>query len=220
MFTGIVKGVGTVVSVEARPGLRTIEIALPEGADAGLEIGASIAVDGVCLTVSRFSGRNASFDIMQQTLGTTTLGSLKKGDGVNIERAARANQEVGGHQLSGHIDCTAVITRIENPENNHVISIQVGAEWTKYIFAKGYIALNGASLTVASFDKSSREFVVWLIPETLRMTTFAQKSVGDVLNIEIDRTTQILVDSVYGFLEEQMKSGGQAFLSGPTRQIT
>ncbi len=215
MFTGIVKGVGSVQKIERRPGLHSIAIILPEGTERGVELGASIAVDGVCLTVSGLSGNLATFDVMQQTLAVTTLGQLREGSQVNIERAARANDEVGGHQLSGHIDFLARISKVETPENNHVLSIAVDVAWKKYIFAKGYIAVNGASLTVASFDKESSTFTVWLIPETLRLTTFGQKKVGDSLNIEIDRNTQIIVDSVFAFLEQHLPhAGGFSTLGG------
>lgn len=206
MFTGIVRGIGTVTAIEKKQGLHTIEIEFPAGAAEGLELGASVAVDGVCLTVCRFSDTTAAFDVMQQTLQTTTLGALEKGSRINIERAAKADQEIGGHQLSGHVDCTASVVKVERPENNHVLTMRVPEQWRKYLFAKGYIAVNGASLTIASCDRRTGDFTVWLIPETLRLTTFGEKGHDAVLNIEVDRTTQILVDTVYGFLEERLAS--------------
>ena len=203
MFTGIVKGLGVVTRIEKRAGLHTLTIELPEGARGEIERGASISVDGVCLTVTDISGDSVSFDVMQQTLNVTTLGKLENGSAVNIERAARAHDEVGGHQLSGHIDCMGQIVRVDRLENNHVLTISVEECFRPYIFARGYIAINGASLTVASVDEKG-DFAIWLIPETLRLTTFAQKNVADAVNIEIDRSTQVIVDTVRRFLKENI----------------
>lgn len=204
MFTGIVKGPGRIAGVERRSGLVTFDIELPPGAEAGLEIGASVAVDGVCLTVTSTSGRNATFDVMQETLSRTTLGELQEGSAVNIERAAKDGAEIGGHPLSGHIDCVVRVAAIEQPENNRVLTLEVPQPWIRYVFAKGYIALNGASLTVASVDKRASTFTVWLIPETLRMTTFGEKQQGSSINMEIERSTQVTVDTIRDFLEERL----------------
>ena len=197
MFTGIVQGIASVVAVSDKPGLRSLTLALPRGFDEGLAVGASVAVDGVCLTVTRcdVSGR-ADFDVMQQSLALTTLAGLGVGSRVNVERAARDGAEIGGHPLSGHVDTMARISGLRNPENNHVLRISVPAPFMRYIFAKGYIAINGASLTVAEVHKGEGWFEVWLIPETLRLTTFAGKREGDALNIEIERQTQVFVDTV------------------------
>ena len=205
MFTGIVQGLAQVAGISDRPGLRSFELAFPPGFDAGLEIGASVACDGVCLTVTSLPGPGrASFDVMQQSLALTTLGSLGLGSPLNVERAARDGAEIGGHPLSGHIDCLATLISMRQPENNHVLRIQVPASHMRYVFAKGYIAVNGASLTVAEADRRERWFEVWLIPETLRMTGFGLKHVGDALNLEIERSTQVLVDTVRDALDERL----------------
>jgi len=205
MFTGIVQGVAQVATVSDRPGLRSFELALPAGFDAGLEIGASVACDGVCLTVTALPapGR-ACFDVMQQSLGLTTLGGLVQGGRLNVERAAKDGAEIGGHPLSGHIDCVGRLIGLRQPENNHVLRIEVPPSHRRYVFAKGYIAINGASLTVAEADRRAGWFEVWLIPETLRMTTFGDKREGDALNIEIERGTQVVVDTVRDALEERL----------------
>jgi len=203
MFTGIVKGRGTVEAVVERPNLRTFSIKLPEGTEEGVEIGASISVDGVCLTVTSCSGRLVSFDVVGESLRVTTLGGLKRGDEVNIERAARDGAEVGGHPLSGHVDCLAEIERIDRPENNVVMTFRVPEPFIRYIFSKGYIGLHGTSLTVTNVDKKAGTFQVWLIPETLKITTFSQRREGDTINVEIDRSTQVVVDTVRDFLEER-----------------
>lgn len=204
MFTGIVKGLGRIESVRRLPGLTTFDILLPQGAEKDLEVGASVAVDGVCLTVTSVNERRAVFDVMQETLTRTTLGELEKGAEINIERAARDGAEIGGHPLSGHIDVLAKVIDVQTPENNRVVTFQVPEPWIRYVFAKGYIGLNGASLTVASVDRKSSTFTVWLIPETLRMTTFAQKAPGASINMEIERATQVTVDTIRDFMEERL----------------
>ena len=207
MFTGIVQGVAQVAQVTDRSGLRTLRLGFPQGFDGGLQIGASVSVDGVCLTATALHDRGADFDVMQQTLSLTTLGALKQGSTINVERAAKQDAEVGGHVLSGHVDFQATVVQIREPENNRVLRIAVPAPWMRYVFAKGYIAVNGASLTVAQAQREAGDagwFEVWLIPETLRMTTFAQVREGDALNIEIERQTQVIVDTVRAVVDERL----------------
>jgi riboflavin synthase len=158
----------------------------------------------VCLTATSIEGRDARFDVMQESLNRTTLGELQQGDAVNIERAAREGAEIGGHPLSGHVDVVVRIADIATPENNRVLTLEVPQPWIRYVFTKGYIALNGASLTVAHVDKRASTFTVWLIPETLRMTTFGEKAIGSRINMEIERSTQITVDTIRYFLEERL----------------
>ena len=205
MFTGIVQGLAQVAGITDQPGLRSFELAFAPGFDAGLEIGASVACDGVCLTVTALPapGR-ACFDVMQQSLGLTTLGALTESSQLNVERAARDGAEIGGHPLSGHVDCQGTLLSVRQPPNNHVLRIGVPASHMRYVFAKGYIAINGASLTVAEANRAERWFEVWLIPETLRMTSFGAKREGDALNIEIERGTQVVVDTVRDALDERL----------------
>ena len=208
MFTGIVQGVATVAACTDRLGLRSFRLSLPPGFAEGLAIGASVACDGVCLTVTELHGGDAaSFDVMQQSLALTTLADWRDGSRVNVERAARDGAEIGGHPLSGHVDLKATLLQVRRPEHNCVLRIGVPAPWMRYVFAKGYIAINGASLTVAEARRErdgAGEFEVWLIPETLRMTTFADKREGDALNIEIDRSTQVFVDTVRAAIDERL----------------
>ncbi|MEN3111399.1 riboflavin synthase subunit alpha [Uliginosibacterium paludis] len=204
MFTGIVKGVAEVVALERKAGLLTVELAFPQDFAEGIEIGASVAVDGCCLTVTRHSAGRAVFDVMQESLARTTLLDLELGGQVNVERAARDGAEIGGHPLSGHIDCTAHIVSIDTPDNNKVMRFQLPAEWARYVFAKGYIAVNGCSLTVSDMDRASGRFSVWFIPETLRATTFDAKQVGEAVNIEIERATQVTVDTIRSYLDERL----------------
>ena len=208
MFTGIVQGVAHVESIDAREGLHTLALKLPHAFDDELAIGASVSCDGVCLTVTeRPSPDVALFDVMGQTMKLTTLGGLQVGSGLNVERAAKDGAEIGGHPLSGHVDVSAHIVEIRKPDNNHVIRFAVPAPWMRYVFAKGYIGVNGCSLTVAEAQRErdgSGWFEVWLIPETLRMTTFGDKGVGDAIHIEIDRSTQVVVDTVRDALDEKL----------------
>lgn len=205
MFTGIVQGVASIAAITDRPGLRTFTLNFPTGFAQGLEIGASVACDGVCLTVTSLNGPDAAeFDVMQQSLKLTTLGEFKQGDRINVERAAKDGAEIGGHPLSGHVDFTATVVDVRNPENNHVLRIAVPESHMRYVFAKGYIAINGASLTVAEADRRAGWFEVWLIPETLRQTTFGAKGAGSRLNVEIERSTQVFVDTVRDAIEERL----------------
>ena len=210
MFTGIVQGIATVQAVTDRPGLRSFRLGFAPGFCEGLAIGASVAVDGVCLTVTVLGTDAVEFDVMQQSLALTTLGGLRTGSRINVERAARDGAEIGGHPLSGHVDFKATVAEVRRPENNHVLRLAVPAPWMRYVFAKGYIAVNGASLTVAEAQRDPGEphgsgwFEVWLIPETLRMTTFADKAVGAALNIEIERGTQVFVDTVRDAIDERL----------------
>lgn len=200
MFTGIVQGAFPITQTERKPGLLSLVIDLPAPLLDGLEVGASVAVDGICLTVTAFDARRACFDVMQQTLDVTTLGKIAQGTRVNIERSARQGVEIGGHIVSGHVDGTAEVVAIETPENNRFVSYRVPADKLKYIFEKGFIALNGCSLTVAHVDRQQGVFTVCYIPETLRVTTHGDKQIGDRVNFEIDRQTQVIVDTVENFL--------------------
>ena len=200
MFTGIVQGSFPLLAVERKPGLHSFTIELPEPLLDDLVIGASVAVDGVCLTVTAIDQGKVYFDIMQQTLSLTTLGELDTGDIVNIERSARQGVEIGGHVISGHVDNTAEVVAIEQPENNKFITYRAPAKQMKYIFAKGFVSLNGCSLTVASVNREEHTLTVCYIPETLRVTTHGAKVIGDRINFEIDRQTQAIVDTVENVL--------------------
>ena len=221
MFTGIVAGTAQVERLADRPGLRTftLRFGVP-GFGAGLAVGASVAVDGVCLTVTALhratagEGEGAAaaagetfaadFDVMQQSLALTTLGALAEGSEVNVERAAKDGAEIGGHPLSGHVDCLGTIAALRRPENNHVLRIALPPRFMRYVFAKGYIAVNGCSLTAAEVNRAEGWFEVWLIPETLRQTTFAAKREGDAVNIEIERQAQVFVDTVREAVDERL----------------
>ena len=205
MFTGIVQATAVIAAIEDRAGLRTFSIEFPPGFCADLAIGASVATDGVCLTVTEIvSPTQARFDVMQQSLAITTLGRYAVGQRVNVERAAKEGAEIGGHPLSGHVDCVAQLAAVRESENNRVWRVAVPPQFARYIFAKGYIAIHGASLTVAEVNRQESWFEVWLIPETRRATVFEDMAVGDLLNIEIERSTQVVVDTVREAVQESL----------------
>lgn len=203
MFTGIVSAALPVAQLQKKPGLLSLAIDFPAAMLDGLNIGASVALDGVCMTVTSIESGRVSFDAMQETLDLTTLGELDVGTLLNVERSFKQQQEVGGHILSGHIDCMAEITAIDEAENKKLVHYQLPEPMLKYVFRKGFIAVNGCSLTVVDVDRPAFGFHISYIPETLRVTTHADKSVGDRVNIEIDRQTQVIVDTVERVLAER-----------------
>jgi riboflavin synthase len=211
MFTGIVQGLGRVRAVQDEPGLRRLQVDLPQGLGQELQVGASVAVNGVCLTITAFhelgqqQGWCLSFDAMLQTLQATRLGQLAEGQAVHIERAARAHDEIGGHVLSGHIDCLATVLEVRTPPGNRVLRLALPEPWMRYVFTRGFVALHGASLTVADVNQAWGWFEVWLIPETLRQTIFAHCLPGDQLHVEIDRNTQVLVETVERMVQQYMQ---------------
>jgi riboflavin synthase len=203
MFTGIVQGTAEVVAITEKTNFRTHVLRLPESLLPGLEPGASVAHNGCCLTVTAIDGDKVSFDLMQETLKVTNLGELKVGDRVNVERAARFGDDIGGHAMSGHILGTATVSRVIPSENNHQVWFRVPKEWMRYLFTKGYIGIDGISLTIG--DVEGDEFNVNLIPETLQRTNIGTRKIGDHINIEIDPQTQAIVDTVERVMAEREK---------------
>lgn len=203
MFTGIIQGTAEIVDVVEREAFRTHTLRFPRESVEGLRPGASVAHNGCCLTVTAIQDDLVSFDLMQETLRVTNLGTLKKGERVNFERAARFGDEIGGHQMSGHISCTAGVIEVIKSENNHQIRFLLPEEFSRYLFAKGYIGIDGISLTLGQV--SGPEFDVSLIPETLARTNIGGHRPGDRVNIEIDPQTQAIVDTVERILNQREK---------------
>ena len=200
MFTGIVQGTAPIYSITEKANFRTQVVKLLPEMRKDLEIGASVANNGVCLTVTEINGDLVSFDLMQETLRITNLGLLKVGDNVNIERAMQMGTEIGGHLLSGHVYGTAKISNIIASENNRQIWFELlSADVMKYILTKGFVAVDGISLTIG--EVKGTQFSVNLIPETLQRTLMGQRKVGDIVNIEIDPQTQAIVDTVENYLK-------------------
>lgn len=194
MFTGIVQGQGTVLDIIEKADFRTHIVQLPAEMLPGLELGASVAHNGCCLTVTAIDGQRVSFDLMQETLRVTNLGQLNVGDLVNLERAARFGDDIGGHAMSGHIMAMTALIDQQVSETNTTLWFALPAHLAKYVFTKGYIGIDGISLTVGSVQAD--RFAVHLIPETLARTNLGQITVGTQINIEIDPQTQAIVDTV------------------------
>ena len=201
MFTGIVQGKGRVVSVETGNEITTFQIKVPS--TEGLAIGASVAIDGVCLTATDFSEEVVSFDVIPETLEKTTLGQLTKDSEVNVERSLRYGDEVGGHLLSGHIIGRGLIKKASELGDGAQYTILPPPDVRKYIVTKGYVGIDGISLTIG--DVHDDGFDLHLIPETLRLTTIGEKVVGDAVNLEIDSTTMMIVETVERMIKEEQK---------------
>ena len=183
MFTGIVEELGSVVALE--PGADSARLTV-EGplAASDAEHGASIAVNGVCLTVVEHGGGQFTVDVMAETLRRSSLGALVPGARVNLERAMPANGRFGGHVVQGHVDGTATITHRTPGDRWEVVGFTLPPALSRYVVEKGSITVDGVSLTVASVDDTS--FTVSLIPTTLDLTTLGHKGVGDPVNLEVD----------------------------------
>ncbi len=201
MFTGIIQSTAKVIQIEKREAFQQHIIEMPESLLRGLEPGASVAHNGCCLTVTKIDGNRVSFDLMQETLNITNLGQLEIGSCINIERAARFGDEIGGHAMSGHIICTAEVKEITASEDNCQIWFELPADYQKYLFNKGYIGIDGISLTIGEVDNN--QFCVNLIPETLNRTNIGSRLLGDKINIEVDPQTQAIVETVERLLKER-----------------
>jgi riboflavin synthase len=187
MFTGIVQETGVVESI--KPTKKSIEIVIRAKALArGVKLGASVAVNGCCLTVVKIAARGKvrlmRFDVLQESWTRTNLQSLKIGSLVNLERPLRADGELGGHFVTGHVDGVGKIVRWEKSGADHVLDISAPPEVMRYIVFKGSIAVDGISLTVAGVTKKT--FRLWIIPHTFEVTVLRERKVGDAVNLEAD----------------------------------
>lgn len=201
MFTGIVAGMGRISHIESKDVIRIV-IDFGMVSTDGLVAGASVSVDGVCLTVVGIDERMISFDVIPETLSLTTLGEKIEGHWVNLERALKMGDEIGGHLLSGHILGVGEI--IERNEGNEHLDLFIDCpdDIMKYIQQKGYIAIDGISLTVGHIEEGG--FALHLIPETIQLTTIGGKGPGEHVNIEVDSMTQTIVSTVEKILEERV----------------
>lgn len=203
MFTGITRGTFEVTQVAPAPGLLRYSVDLGELAE-GLTIGASVSIDGVCQTAARVEGTVATFEAVARTLEVTTLSSLRSGHRVSVERALRSGDEVGGHEVSGHIHGTGTVQEVLQDGGRHELWVEVPASWGKYLFPNGFVALDGSSLTVAEVRRGPAvQFSVHLVPETLRVTLLGTRTPGDRLNVELDARTVAIVDTVERVLTER-----------------
>lgn len=191
MFTGIVEKLCEVVKLWQDGSILHYAVAIGEK----IPLGASVSINGVCQTVVKEEEGVIFFDAIEESCRCSTLGNLKLHDLVNVERAAKIGDEIGGHFISGHISCKALITSIEK----NIWSLKVPALFFSYLFPKGFVALHGISLTLCDVDKEKLLFTVHLIPETLKRTNLSQKKVGEELNFESDYLIQAIIESRKSF---------------------
>jgi riboflavin synthase len=201
LFTGIVQDLVTVQTVVDEGDLTRLGLDLG-GMVRNLEPGASVAVNGCCLTVTRVEQGVAYFDVIMETLRTTSLSQIRSGDSVNVERSFHVGDEIGGHIVSGHITTTADVVERRVEGNDNVLSFSMNEQWMKYVFHKGFVALDGASLTISSVDREANQFEVSLIPETLERTTLGRVMPGEQVNVEVDSQTLTTVETVERLLRD------------------
>ena len=201
MFTGIIEEVGVIKNIKmgAKSAVITIQA---NTVMEDIHLGDSIAMNGVCLTVTSFDKNSYSVYVMHETLRRTNLGALKGGSRVNLERAMAADGRFGGHIVAGHVDGTGVITSMKQDDNAVWIDIETDASVLKYIVEKGSITIDGISLTVAQVD--SRSFAVSVIPHTGMHTTLLEKKPGDSVNLETDMIGKY-VEKLLGYQEQEQK---------------
>jgi riboflavin synthase len=185
MFTGLISYLGNVKSIELNGDSAKLIITNPE-ITKEIKVGDSVAVNGVCLTVTEFDSSGFAVDIMVQTLNLTSTGKLKAGDLVNLELATKSSDRLGGHIVQGHVDGVAQVAAIAQEPKWQRMDIKLPKALMKYVVAQGSITVEGVSLTVGQLDDDADQVSVWLIPETLAKTNLSSKQVGDLLNIEVD----------------------------------
>lgn len=200
MFTGIVQGTAVVRQITDSAGFRRLQVDLGSAHLQNLQRGASIAINGTCLTATDFdvSAGWVAFDVIDETLQKTNLGALETGSRVNFERSLKFGDEIGGHLVSGHVQGVATITRRQQTTHNLALALRFPTELAPYIHSKGFIAVEGCSLTVGQVEGDV--FWLHLIPETLALTTLAEKQPGERLNLEVDQQTVTIVQTVERYL--------------------
>lgn len=201
MFTGIVSGKGHVQKIIKSKDYVSLIIKAPKGFSKNLIKGASVSVNGVCLTVKKGKPDILEFDVIEETLQKTNLKNLSKSSKVNLERSMTAKTEIGGHLVSGHIHGTGEVLKVINRQATKDLQIKIPTSLREYFFYKGYVALNGCSLTIGKVLKTS--FYIHLIPETVSVTTFKDIKQGDLINIEVEQATINTVETVKRVMSER-----------------
>jgi riboflavin synthase len=200
VFTGLVSELGLITTITRGESSAVFTIKAPQSV-AGLTVGDSIAVNGVCLTATSLTADSFTADVMVQTLNLTSLSQVEAGSQVNLELAAKMDMRMGGHIVQGHVDGVATVLQLAPGEKWAQFDISVPAELMKYVVAQGSITLDGVSLTVGSFEDGSNLVTVWLIPETLAKTNLGGKKPGDLVNVEVDILAK--------YVERLMSKGAQ-----------
>ncbi|CAL4318777.1 Riboflavin synthase [Buchnera aphidicola (Pterocallis alni)] len=202
MFTGIIQGCAKVLEIKKRNKLYIYKFKFPKNLSYNIKLGDSISNNGCCLSVTEIDKNNISFDVMEETLLVTNLSFLSIGSIVNIERSLKFGDELGGHLLSGHIMNTAKIYNIIDVGDSKKIYFEIkDLQMMKYIFLKGFIGIDGISLTVNSIKDNT--FSICLIPETIFNTNMFSRMIGDLVNIEVDYYTQIIIDKLDQYLKQK-----------------
>ena len=185
MFTGLISSLGVVEAITK--GSEYAKLSIKDTKICGqISIGDSVSVNGTCLSVTAFDNQQFSVDVMVQTLKLTAIGSLTKGDLVNLELATKAGEPLGGHIVQGHVDCIGKVAEIKPAEKWVALTVTIPEEKMRYVVPQGSIAIDGVSLTVGELDDGKNTITVWLIPQTLELTNLGKKSPADLVNIEVD----------------------------------
>lgn len=201
MFTGIVSGKGHVQKIVRYEDYISLIIKAPKDFSKNLIKGASVAVNGVCLTVKKSKTDILEFDVIEETLQKTNLKDISKSSKVNLERSMTAKSEIGGHLVSGHIHGTGEVLKVINRQATKDLQIKIPTSLREYFFYKGYVALDGCSLTIGKVLKTS--FYIHLIPETVSVTTFKDIKKGDLINIEVEQSTINTVETVKKIMSQR-----------------
>lgn len=196
MYTGIIQGTEKVISIMPRNGFKTLTLSNSKKFFADAFVGASVSINGTCLTLTSVDEVYVNFDISDKTSSLTTMKELKVGDEVNVERSHKLGNENGGHNLYGHIGGIATVLRVEKSGGTVAMRLELPTDIVRYFFDKGFIGMHGASLTVHSVDRVKNQLSVNLIPETLRLTNLGQLLPGENINIEFDHMTRVMVDVI------------------------
>ena len=201
MFSGIVQTVGKIESIKDKNHIKTIRIETHGDYLEDIAIGQSVSVDGVCLSLVKKNNEYCEFEAVEETINRTTLGSYKQGTKVNLEKSLKFGDTVGGHFVSGHIHTKGRIVEVELIGESKNILVEIQEKWIKYLTEKGYISVNGASITIGKVSKNT--FYVHLIPETLKTTNLDELIYDNYVNLEFDQTTIAIVDTTERLINQK-----------------
>ena len=201
MFSGIVQTVGKIESIKDKNHIKTIRIETHGDYLEDIAIGQSVSVDGVCLSLVKKNNEYCEFEAVEETINRTTLGSYKQGTKVNLEKSLKFGDTVGGHFVSGHIHTRGRILEVELVGESKNILVEIEEKWIKYLTEKGYISVNGASITIGKVSKNT--FYVHLIPETLKTTNLDELIYDNYVNLEFDQATIAIVDTTERLINQK-----------------
>ena len=201
MFSGIVQTIGKIESIKDKNHIKTIRIETHGDYLEDIAIGQSVSVDGVCLSLVKKNNEYCEFEAVEETINRTTLGSYKQGTKVNLEKSLKFGDTVGGHFVSGHIHTRGRIVEVELVGESKNILVEIEEKWIKYLTEKGYISVNGASITIGKVSKNT--FYIHLIPETLKTTNLDDLIYDNYVNLEFDQTTIAIVDTTERLINQE-----------------